>query len=139
MVLSCEKCRPHILGSHIIIHTYHATIKYLMAKKDAKPRLIRWVLLLLEFDLEIKDKKGSDDVIADHLSKIEKPTEEGKFTEIEENFPDEQLFQVIVQSPWHADIVNYLACGIMPPRLTYQQKTKLRTYSKFYIWDTIAV
>ena len=119
MVLSCEKCRPYILGSHIIIHTYHATIKYLMAKKDAKPRLIRWVLLLLEFDLEIKDKKGSDNVIADHLSKIEKPTKEGKFTEIEENFPDEQLFQVIVQSPWHADIVNYLACGIMPPRLTY--------------------
>ena len=75
MVFPCEKFRPYILGSHVIIHTDHATIKYLMAKKYAKPRLIRWVLLLQEFDLEIKEKKGSDNVIADHLSRIEKPTE----------------------------------------------------------------
>ena len=54
MVFACEKFRPYILGSHVIIHTNHATIKYLMANKDAKPRLIRWVLLLQEFDLEIK-------------------------------------------------------------------------------------
>ena len=46
MVSSCEKFRPYILGSHVIIHTDHAAIKYLMAKKDAKPRLIKWVLLL---------------------------------------------------------------------------------------------
>ena len=47
-----------ILGSHVIIHIDHATIRYLMAKKEVKPRLIRWVLLLHEFDLEIKDRKG---------------------------------------------------------------------------------
>ena len=45
MVCACEKCRPYILGSHVIMDTDHATIKYLMAKKDGKPRLIRWVLL----------------------------------------------------------------------------------------------
>ena len=46
MVFACEKFRPYILRSHVIIHTDHATIKYLMAKKEAKPRLIKWVLLL---------------------------------------------------------------------------------------------
>ena len=73
MVFACEKSMPYILGSHVIIHTDHAIIKYLMEKKDAKPRLIIWVLLLQEFDIEIKDKKGRDNVIADHLSRIEKP------------------------------------------------------------------
>ena len=78
MVFACEKFRPYILGSHVIVHTDHVAIKYLMAKKDAKPRLIRWVLLLQEFDLEIKDKNGSDNVIVDHLSRMEKTTKEKK-------------------------------------------------------------
>ena len=85
--------------------------------------------------MEIKDKKGSDNVIADHLSRIDKPNEEEENIEIEEKFPDEQLFQRTVQVPWYADIVNYLACGIMPPKLNYQQKRKLRTNARFYIWD----
>ena len=58
MVFACEKFRPYILGSHVIIQTDHATIKYLMAKKEANPRLIRWVLLLQDFDLEIKKQEG---------------------------------------------------------------------------------
>ena len=92
MVFDCEKSRPYILGSHVIMHTDHATIKYLMANKKAKPRLIRWVLLLQEFDLEIKNKKSSDNVIVDHLSKLERSTEDEKGNNIAENFPDEQLF-----------------------------------------------
>ena len=65
--------------------------------------------------MEIKDKKGNDNLIANHLSTIEKPTEEDGDIEIEEKFPDEQLFQLIIQLPWYVDIVNYLACGVMPP------------------------
>ena len=106
MVFSSEKFRPYILGSHVMIHTNNVTIRYLMAKKDAKPRLIRWVLLLQEFDMEIKDKKGSDNVIVDHLFRLEKTTEDEKGSESEENFPDEHLFLLSVQTPWYADIVN---------------------------------
>ena len=90
MVFACEKYMPYILGSHV--YTDHATIKFLMARKDAKSRLIKWVLLLQECDIEIKEKKGNDNVIVDHLSRIEKPDEEKIETEIKENFLDEQLF-----------------------------------------------
>ena len=135
IVFACEKFRPYILGSHVVIHTDHATIKYLMAKKEEKPRLIRWVLLLQEFDLEIKDKKGRDNVIADHLSKVERNKAEEEEIGLTENFPGEQLFQLSFQLPWYADIVNYLACGVVPSEFSYQQKRKLRTDNKYYIWD----
>ena len=135
IVFACEKFRQYILGSHVIIHTDHAAIKYPMSKKEAKPRLIRWVLLLQEFDLEIKDKKGCDNVIADHLSRVERSSAEEEKVILTENFPDEQLFKVSFQLPSYADIVNYLACGVVPSEFCYQQKRKLRTDSRYYIWD----
>ena len=93
------------------------------------------MLLLQEFDFEIKDKRGSDNVIADHLSRLEKPSEDERGTEIEENFPEKHIFQVPVQVSWYANIVNYLACGIIPQEFNYQPKRKLRTDAKFCIWD----
>ena len=59
VIFSCDKFRQYIVDSKVTIHTDHAAIKYLMEKKDAKPRLIRWVLLLQEFDLHIVDRKGA--------------------------------------------------------------------------------
>ena len=72
------------------------------------------MLLLQEFDLEIKDKKGCDNVIADHLSIVERSIDEEEKVIVTKNFPDEQLFKVSFQLPWYADIVNYLACGVVP-------------------------
>ena len=84
--------------------------------------------------MEIKDKKGSENVIVDHLSRLEKPMEDER-GEIKENSPDEHLFQVSDQIPWYADIVNFLAYGIMPLEFSYQKKRKLRTDARLYIWD----
>jgi len=56
VVFTLEKFRSYLLGMNVIVHTDHYTLSYLMAKKDAKPRLIRWVLLLQEFNSEVKDR-----------------------------------------------------------------------------------
>ena len=69
LFFACDKFRPYIVDSKVTIHTDHAAIKYLMEKKDAKPRLIRWVLLLQEFDLHIIDRKGAENPVADNLSR----------------------------------------------------------------------
>ena len=91
-VYSFEKFRQYLLGSKVIVYTDHATIKYLIAKKESKPQLIRWVLLLQEFDWEVEDKKGVEDKVADHLSRI---VQEGNSEDVHDRFPEEHLYEVI--------------------------------------------
>ena len=86
IVFAFDKFRPYLIGNKVIVHTDHSAIKYLMTKKDAKPRLIRWVLLLQEFDLEIKDKKGTENLVADHLSRLEGARDE---VHVNDDFLDE--------------------------------------------------
>ena len=88
VVFACEKFRSYIVDSKVTIHTDHAAIKYLMQKKDAKPRLIRWVLLLQEFDLHGVDRKGADNPVVDNLSRLENVLDDP--LPIDDNFPDEQ-------------------------------------------------
>ena len=70
VVFAIDKFRSYLVGAKVIVYTSHATLKYLLTKKDAKPRLIRWILLLQEFDLEINNKKRVENSVADHLSRM---------------------------------------------------------------------
>ncbi|GJT30104.1 reverse transcriptase domain-containing protein [Tanacetum coccineum] len=92
VVYALEKFRPYLVLSRTIVYTDHSAIKYLMAKQDAKSRLLRWILLLQEFNLEIRDKKGAENVAADHLSRLENPHKnELEKQNITESFPLESL------------------------------------------------
>ena len=96
VVFAFDKFRSYLLGAKVVVNTDHSAIKYLMAKKEAKPRLIRWVLLLQEFDVKIKDRKGIKNLVANHLSRLELSSH-GVIEEdaiILEHFPDEQVLTV---------------------------------------------
>ncbi|GJV82985.1 reverse transcriptase domain-containing protein [Tanacetum coccineum] len=91
VVFAFDKFYQYLVLSKTIVFTYHSAIRYLFTKQDVKPRLIRWILLLQEFDIEICDKKGAKNLAADHLSRLENP-DLGKLTKakIRDMFPEEQ-------------------------------------------------
>nr|GFB86056.1 reverse transcriptase domain-containing protein [Tanacetum cinerariifolium] len=109
-----EKFRSYLIMNKSIVHTDHSTLKYLFVKKDAKVRLLRWVLLLQEFDFQVLDTKGAENLAADHLSRLENPYENVLDPkEINEKFPLETLGMVTFHgdssSSWFADFANYHA------------------------------
>jgi hypothetical protein len=135
VVFVLDKFRSYLLGSKIIIYSDHAALKYLFSKKDAKSCLIRWILLLQEFDIEIWDKKGTENVVVDHLSRLTMDFTEDA-TPISETFPDEQLMHIAHNpAPWFVDIVNYLVTGQMPLHWGQQDKLKFLSKVKTFLWD----
>jgi len=105
VVFALEKFHPYLLGFKTTIFTDHSALRYLLRKKNAKARLIRWILLLQELNLEIRDKKGVENVIADHLSCIlNSPCNE---LPINDDYSNKKLLAVFRQSGF-TDIVNYL-------------------------------
>ena len=88
-----DKFKYYLVGSPIVVFSDHAALKYLLFKKDAKPKLIRWILLLQEFAITIRDKKGVENVVADHLSRLV-CDESFESIPINDTFPDEQLFSI---------------------------------------------
>ncbi|XP_075091698.1 uncharacterized protein LOC142171886 [Nicotiana tabacum] len=127
VVFAFDKFRSCLVGSKVIVHTDHSDLKYLLSKKESKPRLMRWVLLLQEFDLEIKDRKGRENQVVDHPSRLETPPVET--IDVREEFPDEQIFSIAAVSerpPWYVDVANLLASGWLMRDLSHDQRRKLQ-------------
>jgi hypothetical protein len=101
------------VGAKVIIYTDHAALKYLLTKKDAKPRLICWILLFQEFNLEIKDKKGVENTVANHLSCMQVTNMQE--LPINDFLRDDMLLKVTDSNPWYANIVNFMVAGCVPP------------------------
>ena len=121
VIFALDKFRSYLLCSKIIVYSNHAAIRYLLTKKEAKPRLIRWILLLQEFDLEIRDKKGCENSAADNLSWLKIIDS----SPIQETFPDEQILAIQTRNiPWFAHIVNYLVARRTPHGWKYSEKKK---------------
>ncbi|GKA12155.1 reverse transcriptase domain-containing protein [Tanacetum coccineum] len=140
VVYAFEKFRPYLVLSKTIVYTDHSALKYLLAKQDAKPRLLRWILLLQEFDVIIRDKKGAENLAADHLSRLENPHQgDLEKKEINETFPLETLGMISFygdsSTPWFADIANYHAGNFVVKGMSSQQKKKFFKDVRHYFWD----
>ncbi|GJS30802.1 reverse transcriptase domain-containing protein [Tanacetum coccineum] len=133
VVYAFEKFRPYLVLSKSIVYTDHSALKYLMNKQDAKPRLLRWVLLLQEFDITIRDKKGSENLAADHLSRLENPHKDVlENKDINEHFPLETLGVISSESTSYA---NYHVGNFIIKGMSTQQKKKFFKDVKHYFWD----
>ncbi|GJX99363.1 reverse transcriptase domain-containing protein [Tanacetum coccineum] len=140
VVYAFKKFRPYLVLSKSIVYTDHSALKYLLANQDAKPRLLRWILMLQEFDVVIRDKKGAENLAADHLSRLENPHQsELEKKEITETFPLETLGMVTFRgddnAPWFADFANYHAGNFVIKGMSSQQKRKFFKDVKHYFWD----
>ncbi|GJT37843.1 reverse transcriptase domain-containing protein [Tanacetum coccineum] len=139
VVYAFEKFRSYLVMNKCTVYTDHSALKYLFAKKDSKARLLRWVLLLQEFDFDVVDTKGAENLAADHLSRLESP-HENKLDpkEINEKFPLETLSSIAVldaSTPWFADIANYHAGNFVIKGMSTQQKRKFFKDVKHYFWE----
>ncbi|GJS82727.1 reverse transcriptase domain-containing protein [Tanacetum coccineum] len=140
VVYAFEKFRPYLVLSKTIVYTDHSALKYLLAKQDAKPRLLWWILLLQEFNVIIRDKKGAENLAADHLSRLENPHQgDLEKKKITETFPLETLGMIYFHgdsnTPWFVDIANYHAGNFVVKGMSSQQKKKFFKDVKHYFWD----
>ncbi|GJW07580.1 reverse transcriptase domain-containing protein, partial [Tanacetum coccineum] len=139
VVYAFEKFRSYLIMNKSVVYTDHSALKYLFNKKDAKARLLRWVLLLQEFDFKVIDTNGAENYAADHLSCLENPYENTfDLKEITETFPLETLSVLTSKdqsTPWFADFANYHAGKFIKKGMSTQEKNKFFKDVKHYFWD----
>ncbi|GJV19250.1 reverse transcriptase domain-containing protein [Tanacetum coccineum] len=140
VVYAFEKFWSYLILNKSIVYTDHFALKYLFAKKDSKARLLRWDLLLQEFTFKVIDTKGAENLVADHLSRLENPYENVLDPkEVNEKFPLETLNMVTFRGDsstmWFADYANYHAGNFIVKEMSSQQKNKFFEDVKHYFWD----
>nr|GEZ49410.1 reverse transcriptase domain-containing protein [Tanacetum cinerariifolium] len=139
VVYAFEKFCSYLIINKSIVYTDHSALKFLFAKKDAKARLLCWILLLQEFDFKVIDTRGGENYAADHLSRLENPYESiFDPKEINKTFPLESLNKVAHKdpsTPWFADLANYHAGNFITKGMTSQQKQKFFKDARHYFWD----
>ena len=133
VVYALDKFRAYLIGSSIVVFTDHSALKYLLTKQDAKARLIRWILLLQEFNLQIRDKKGVENVVADHLSRLN-IAHDTHGLPINDDFPEESLM-LVEEVSWFAHIANYLVTGEIPSEWSSQDKKNFFAKVHAYYWE----
>ena len=133
IVFALDKFHAYLVGFFIIVFTNHSALKYLLTKQDAKARLIRWILLLQEFNLQIRDKKGVENVIADHLSRLA-ITHNSHVLSINDDFSEESLM-LLEKNPWYAHIANYLVTGKIPSEWKEQDRKHFFAKIHVYYWE----
>ncbi|KAG7552338.1 Ribonuclease H-like superfamily [Arabidopsis thaliana x Arabidopsis arenosa] len=127
VVFAFEKFRSYLVGSKVTVYTDHAALRHIYAKKDTKPRLLRWILLLQEFDMEIVDKKGIENGVADHLSRMR----------IEDEVPIDDYARRTANGIQTAErkLSNPKITRSKPPNLSsYEKKKFFKDINHFY-WD----
>nr|GFA73351.1 reverse transcriptase domain-containing protein [Tanacetum cinerariifolium] len=139
VVYAFEKFHSYLIMNKSIVYTDQSALKYLFAKKDAKACLLRWILLLQEFDFKVIDTRGAENYAADHLSRLENPYE-NVFDpkEINKTFPLESLNKVAHKdqsTPWYAYLANYHAGNFIIKGMTSQQKKFFFKDARHYFWD----
>jgi hypothetical protein len=132
VVFAFEKCRSYIVNLKVMVYTDHDVIKYLLYKKDAKPHLIKWILLLQEFDMEIRDKKGSDNVVADHLSRMHHGDDGMEL--IEDRMRYDNLYRILDRGGCMHDIISCLQKKPLNHLDKNAKRSVIAEGRKFY-WD----
>ncbi|RVW82129.1 Retrovirus-related Pol polyprotein from transposon opus [Vitis vinifera] len=133
VVFALDKFRAYLVGSSIVVFIDHSALKYLLTKQDAKARLIRWILLLQEFNLQIRDKKGVENVVADHLSRLV-IAHDSHGLPINDDFPEESLMSIEV-APWYSHIANFLVTREVPSEWSAQDKRHFFAKIHAYYWE----
>jgi hypothetical protein len=131
VIHAINKFHHYITGYPIILYTSYSAIKYLDNKPITNGRVTRWLLLLQEFDITIKDRPERENFVADFMSRI--PKIDYSLT-VEDQFSDEHLFVVTTKPPWYADVENYLETRKLPAHLSSRERKMIVQHSAQFTW-----